>query len=474
MAWYGSRVSELNDLMSRAAEGADDKVRRALSDGIAKVGSAADTALSAMLDDSERASAGNLGTQRRWSDRCATAKADISRCFGDAAKDNLLTPPLQLFWYQALEHEMAFFESLSKVPTPQLHDDLLVHQDQLNKMLGELWDKWTYLLSQDVRFEDDQRRVVQQVAEMAQKIVDDLAPGLHKRIAEGVARGTANALGKAQQLDDRYTGGKGMDVVKFIAGLFGADIPDQIDRDLVDAFQGGAQVYETQKGYYRNLVATYQSLLQAEKGSVLMLFNSTRSEVDRYLDKNDIGRMRPVLDQAKGALSDWASRVATSAQRSEAGSFKDKVCTALDTDWKLTEELDGKFRDKFKGIFIQPLGRETVEQLAESYLFRQHLDEVGRRGAQGRLNELVGRVQGDADAALDQGLRPVDAIIDRAPAEIRDLARLENQKFKDHVHAKLRERIQAMLPAIRELAELFDPGRMAKDFGREELENSLR
>ena len=132
MGWYSSRVSELNDLMNRASEGAADTVKRALSDGIKKAGNAADNALASLVDASERVSAGNLGTQRKWRDCCATAKADISRAFGDAAKDHVLTPALQLFWYQALAHEMAFFDTLSQVRTPQLHDDLLVHQDVLN------------------------------------------------------------------------------------------------------------------------------------------------------------------------------------------------------------------------------------------------------------------------------------------------------------------------------------------------------
>ncbi|RYZ43903.1 MAG: hypothetical protein EOO71_01815, partial [Myxococcaceae bacterium] len=110
--------------------------------------------------------------------------------------------------------------------------------------------------------------------------------------------------------------------------------------------QGDAEIYQVQKGHYRNLVSVYQSLVQAEKGSVLLLFNATRAEVDTYRDKNDLGKAKVTLDQAKGYLSDWASRVPSSAQRSEASSFKDKVCSAIDTDWRLTEELDNKFRDK--------------------------------------------------------------------------------------------------------------------------------
>lgn len=475
MGWYSSRVSELNERLNRASEGAPDTVKRALSDAIVKVGNAADQALSAMLDASERTSAGNLGTQRKWQERCATATADISRAFGDAAKDHMLSPALQLFWYQALEHEMVFFDSLAKVQTPQLHDDLLVHQDLLNKMLGELWDKWTFLLSKDVVFENDQRQVVQQVSRMAQSIVDELAPGVLKRASEGVSRATAKSLDVALKLDDKLLGGTGVDLAKqLVSALFDVDIPDEIDRNLLDAMQGDAEIYQVQKGHYRNLVSVYQSLVQAEKGSVLLLFNATRAEVDTYRDKNDLGKAKVTLDQAKGYLSDWASRVPSSAQRSEASSFKDKVCSAIDTDWRLTEELDNKFRDKFKGIFIQSLGSETLEQLAESYLFRQHLEEVTRKDAAGKLKALPGNLQSEVDGALERGLRPLDDLVNRVPEEVRELARMKNQRFKEHVRARLKDRIQALLPAIIELAALWDPNNLSRDFSREELEKALR
>ncbi|WP_375757330.1 hypothetical protein [Corallococcus exercitus] len=470
MGWYSSRVSELNERLNRASEGAPDTVKRALSDAIVKVGNAADQALSAMLD----ASAGNLGTQRKWQERCATATADISRAFGDAAKDNMLSPALQLFWYQALEHEMAFFDSLAKVQTPQLHGDLLVHQDLLNKMLGELWDKWAFLLSKDVIFENDQRQVVQQVSRMAQSIVDELAPGVLKRTSEGVSRATAKSLDVALKFDDKLLSGKGVDLAKLVASLFDVDIPDEIDRNLLDAVQGGSEVYQVQKGHYRNLVSAYQSLVQAEKGSVLLLFNATRAEVDRYRDKNDLGKAKVMLDQAKGYLSDWASRVPSSAQRSEASSFKDKVCSAIDTDWRLTEELDNKFRDKFKGIFVQSLGSETLEQLAESYLFRQHLEEITRKDAAGKLKALPVNLQSEVDSALERGLRPLDDLVNRVPEEVRELARMKNQRFKEHVRARLKDRIQALLPAIVELADLWDPNNLSRDFSREELEKALR
>jgi hypothetical protein len=474
MAWYGSRTSELNDLLNRANEGAPDQVRRALTSGIANATKAAEGALGALADYAERVSAGNLGTQRKWEDRCRSAITDISRCFGDAAKDHTLTPAQQLFWYQALAHEEAFFEKLSKVRTPQLHDDLLVHQDTLNKMLGELWDKWTYLLSKDVAFETDERKAVREVAQLAEKLVGRLEP-LAGKLREHTSRLTANGLRKVQAVLEKFGEHGGKVANELLSRVFGIDIPEGVEvKDIIDLVQGSAQYMEADLGTVRSQIALYKSLVQAELGSVLLLFTNTRKDVERYRNDNDLGKARVWLDQAKGALSDWASSVATSGQRSDASAFRDKIAAALDTDWKLTEELDSKFRDKFKGVFIAPLGDDTLEQLVEGRMFRQELEEVTRKGVHSRARELASNLQSQTSSELDNFFRQFDDLVARAPDEIREMAKMKNEEFKRAVKDKLRERIDRMLPVIRLLAELFAPSNLQREFSRDELERAVK
>jgi hypothetical protein len=474
MGWYGNRAAELNDRLRSAAEGAPDPMRRALESGIAGVVAAADSALDALADYAERASAGNLGTQRRWKDRCATAKADLSRCFGDAAKDHALTPPLQLFWYQALEHETAFFDKLGDLPTPQLHDDLLVHQDLLNRMLGELWDKWTYLLAKDVAFETDERRAVREVAALAEKLVAKLEPVMG-RIREGSSRVVAGGLGKVQQALSVFGEQGGKVANELVSRVLGIDIPEGVEvKDLIDQVQGTAQYLEADVGAVRSQIALYKSLVQAELGSVLLLFVNTRKDVERYRSDNDLGKARGWLDQAKGALSTWASGVPSSGQQRDAAAFRDKVCGALDTDWKLTEELDQRFRDKFKGVFIAPLGDDTLEELVEGRMYRQEVDEVLRRNVHAKANDLTSTLQSQAAAALDDSFRGFDDLVNRAPDEIREAAKLRNEEFKRAVKDKLKDRIDRMLPVIRLVAELFDPSNLKREFSREDLERAVR
>ncbi|MBI4566522.1 MAG: hypothetical protein HY716_17730 [Planctomycetes bacterium] len=474
MGWYDGRISELNDLFTRASEGISDSARRALTECIAKVGSVSDAALSALVDFSERASAGNLGTARKWEDRCAAVKADVSRLFGDAAKDQMLPPALQLFWYQAIEHEMKFWETLGKVRTPQLHDDLLVHQDVLNKMLGELWDKWTFLLSKDASFETDETQAVREVAQIAAKIVEDLDSKL-KAFREKYARANSVVLGKLRELNEN-TAGAAIEVLKkLIEKIFGIEIPDGIDVDvLLATIQDHYQYLSNQIALFRTKVAVYRSLVQAEQGSVLLLFNGTRADVNRYLETNDIGKARVWLDQAKGFLSDWASARPTTAQKNAATAFRDKIASLIDEDWKRTEELDGKFREKFKGVFIAPLGNETIEQLAERYLFQKHLEDAKRPGASSKASSAASEWPALVSGSLDQTFRAADDAVARVPDAVRDLARMKNDEFKRHVERRLKEGIDRLLPIILEISRIFDPSNLDREFSREELERLLR
>ena len=51
---------------------------------------------------------------------------------------------------------------------------------------------------------------------------------------------------------------------------------------------------------------------------------------------------------------------------------------------------------------------------------------------------------------------------------------LDDEEFKGALEAKLRERIDRMLPVIRLIAELFDPSNLQREFSREPLERAVR
>lgn len=486
MATYGNRITELRDLLKQATTGADERIVKTLTTCIDKYSDLRQRALDDLVDFIARASAGNLGTQARWESRIASVRAEYNRLFGDSVKDLMLPPPVQLFWFAALQAEDAFFERLAKVKTPQLLDDILKHQDGLSKLIAELQDGWTFLLSSDQALQTDEMRAVQQLDEMVQKILSEV-DGWHRemidnlaRAEEAVKKAAANVKDKAKEALGRAAPVAGAALEMLKQYVIDTIKPGGLDSDFDTQLEAVRQQAELRKQllvertrYYRSLVQTYQSLLSAEKGGVLSMFKKTRDEVDRYLSTSDIAKAKVWFDQAKGQLSDWASGLPTSRQKDDATSFRNDVVQHIESDWKITEDLDKNFRERFSGVFIVPLKTETIESLAEKYLFKQHLQTIAGRGAAAKLDDYRNKLPAHTEG-MERALRPLEDAMSSLPPEVQDLAKLKNREFQAYVRERTKNHIETLLPVIDELKKMLEPSSLEKDFNREELEGMLR
>ncbi len=486
MATYGARITELRALMTQATAGADERVVRALSQCIDRYSDMRQRALDDLVDCIAKASAGNLGTHAKWESRIGGVRAEFNRLFGDSVKDMLLPPPVQLFWFAALQAEETFFEQLSKVQTAQLLDDILKHQDGLSKLIGELQDGWKFVLSNDKALEDDQIRAIRQVDEMVRGIISEL-DGWHRALLDNAARAAEAAKNKVQELTAKAKEKLGpagewiATAVEFLKAYFldqvkPEGLPGDMDTQMDAArkqMELAAQALLERVRLHRSLVQTYQSLVSAEKGGVLTIFKKTRDEVDGYVKDNDVAHARVWFDQARGQLGDWVSGLPSSRQRDDAGSFRDEVCKLIESDWKITEELDKKFRDQFQGVFLSPLSNETVETLAEQYLFRQQLQAINGLGGSTKLEEYRARLAAHPEN-MEQALQPLDGVIASLPPEIQDLASLRNEEFRTFVRDRIKRQMEALLPAIDDLKRMLEPANVERDFSREELERMLR
>jgi hypothetical protein len=224
---------------------------------------------------------------------------------------------------------------------------------------------------------------------------------------------------------------------------------------------------------YRSLLATYKDLVSLQKGSVLTMFNKTKEDVNRYLSTNDVGQAKVWLDQAKGQLGDWVSDLPTSRQRDDGASFRDEVYKELDSTWKITHDLDSKFRGQFQGAFLSPISNETVEALTQLYLFREQLGKIKDRDAARKLDEYREKLP-EPVKGIEESLRSMDYAIETLPDGVRDLAKSRNKELQEYVHDRIKRQMELLLPAIDELKKLLTPSNLDADFNRQELESMLR
>jgi len=483
---YGYRISELRDFLAQLPRAANDRINQNLSDCINRYADVRQRALDDLVDFLARASSSNLGTQAKWQSRISRLRSDYKDLFGNAVRDLVLPPAYQLFWSAALEAEERFFDSLSRATTPQLMDDLLKHQDDLSRLIGALSDSWTFLLSKNQGIQNDEMRALQDMDQMVQGVIAEMDSSA-RAIVDNAGRAVDAMKRKAEALKEKIKDALGraagaVDVaLEFLKKLVMDEIkpdgfPDEaegpMEAVLKDMELRLAALAERMR-IYRSLLATYKDLLNLQKGSVLTVFNKTRDEVNRYLSANNVSQARVWLDQAKGQIADWVSNLPTSRQRDDGASFRDDIYRQLDSTWKITQDLDSKFRGQFQGAFLSPISNETVERLAQNYLFREQLGKIRDRDAASKLNDYRDRLP-DQMKNIEESLRSFDNPIETLPSEVQDLAKSRNRYFQEYVHDRIKRQMELLLPAIADLKTLLTPSNLEADFSRQDLESMLR
>lgn len=486
MATYGGRPGELRDLLTQAAAGADDRVRTALVQCIDRYADLRQRALDDLVDIIAKASAGNLGTEAKWDARVNGFRAEYNRLFGDAVKDLMLPPPLQLFWASALQAEEAFFEPFLDMKTPQLLDAILKHQDGLSKLIGELRDGWKFVLSADTSLETDQLRAIRQIDEMAQALVKDL-DSWGKALVENSAKAAEAAKRKVEELKAKAKAQLGpagewlqtaIDAIKKV--ILEQLKPDGMPGDMDTQIESAQQQLELattalveRVRLHRSLVQTYRTLVSTERGGVLTMFNKTRADVDRYLKENDVTKAHEWLDDARDEFPDWMSDLPTARLRDDATAFQNEIVKRLEETWKVTEDLDKTFRQEFVGVFASPLSNETIETLAERHLFAKHVEAITGHDADQKLLEHLDRLQAFREQ-FNASLAPLDELLSEMPTELRELVTLRNEEFRGYVRQRMQHHMSALLHVIPDLHRMIVPSTLEEELGRRELEEMLK
>lgn len=486
MATYDNRIRELRELILQATAGVDESVVRLLTQAIDKYADLRQRALDDLVEIVARASISNLGTQARWDSRIRSLRSEYNRVLVDAGKDAMPPPSVERIWSTLLQEEEMFFVRLSEIETPQLLDDILKHQDALSKLAGELKDAWNFLLSNDKNLENDEIRAIRQVDEMVKGIVSDLVKRSNERVerlgrlAEAVARASNEFDKKIEEL--KGPGGVLASAVVALAKIVIVEFvkPDSFREDfdtqfaaLIQSMKLSGESMLQSIRLYRSDVQTYQNLLSTEKGGVLTLFKKRREDVDTYIKTNNLAIAREWRDKAVGKLDDWVSALPTSRQRDDAELFSKEISEHLERDFELTEELDQKFREEFQGVFVSPLSNETIETLAEKFLFKQHLEAIKDQRGDAKLEEFRALLP-EHTQDMEEGLKPLENVVEDLPSEVREFAQLRHEEFRKFVREQMRRHVEALLPHIEELKSMLEPSNMEDDFSREEVETMLR
>jgi len=481
---YSRRLPELAAQLNVLFPDINHPAHRALANCIVLYTPMRETALNdlvELLDDWEPR---DRGLADRWKARVDRVRSELDRHFGDSVKDVLLEDPVRVFWANTVEAERAFFATLRDEVTPQRVEDIGAYQVTLRQMTGDLQTNWNDLLGADGSLESDQVRLVRQVAEVIQQLIDEVERQNRARFAELVT----TLQGKLRQSVERVAAKVRETVGDKVADALAAalelaksyvkdelGVPSEVEPDL-DRTASETQVYLDKVTYiakvYRENAAAYRSLMSIERGGVLTMFMKTREQVHAYEESNNLEVANRMRDEAIRALQDWTGGITGDAQ-DDAEEFVDRVTDVLERDWDACEDARDEFEDRFAGIFTAQLTSDTIETLVEKAMFNREVEIILGLNAADLLGQAQGGLPAAADDAVALATQPLADAGPSFPEELIDLTRQQTESFRAYLRTQLRAQVDRAMTTLGETRTLLDPSRIRQDFSREELEAML-
>lgn len=478
MGKYDARIDEMRRQLDLALKGEKNQISKRLSDLITQWA----VKREALLDDLVLITKWKPSDpmKKRWDDRITQGRLDLATLFGDSVKDLMLPPAVLLWWQQALRLEDDFISLPLLGLVPRRAEELGFAQMTRANLILELLEKWSWLLSAKASFEAPELQAVSEMDRLMQDVIGEYDRTIDRAlISIGEMRTKATAVAdKAREAVKNSKVGGGVAWVKFAVTEFlksAAGVPDELASampNVTQALDTMQTVAEVNARAAQARVRQYRELLALERGAPLRMFKTNRDQVEQF--QRASANTQTLYDEASSALTMWSAGRLTDGHRVDAVVFANVIMVNLTSLLAVNKQSETLFREKFEGVFYGALKTETLEALAQQYLFAQKIAQLNARGTPRKLQNVSQQLPGAVDAQIDKAFEPLLQFDSETPPEIRELLTLKNREFKEHVRKHIEPKIKALLNVTSHLQELFGESRIAADFDRQQLIEEIK
>jgi hypothetical protein len=478
MGKYDQRIIELRKQLELVTKGEKNQVSKRLDEMITQWAVKREVLLDDLVLISKWKPSDPM--KKRWDDRVKLGRTELADQFAEGVKELMLPPPVQLWWQQALKLEDECISMPILGLVPRRAEELGFAQMTRANLILELMEKWTWLLSAKASFQAPELQAVAEMDRLIQEVISTYDKTIDRTLVKvGELRSKAAAFAEKtrETIKKSKLGGAaewvkavGVEVLKIAA-----DIPDELSAaapqtvQALDITHGVAQANALAA---QAQIATYRNLLALERGGPLRMFKTNRDQVEQYLRTS--ASTQALYDDAVSALAIWASGCSTDGLRADAVTFVNLLTVNLKALHQVNTQSEALFKEKFEGVFYGGLKADTLEQLAQQYLFGQKIAQLKARGAPRKLQEVAGQLPGAVEAQIESAFDPMLKFDSDTPAEVRELLTLKNKEFRAHVRQHLEPKIKSLLNVTSHLQELFGESRIAQDWERQQLIDELK
>lgn len=434
MARFESRPLEMRQQLETLAKGERSRAALKLGELIGQWAARRETLFDDLADPVKWRPFADI-LRERWKQRVLLARLELGQLFADAARDPTLPPAFRQWCDETLRLEDALLNAPLFGVAARLATELNHYQVERANLIMELLAKWSWLLDTKASFLAPEQQAVAEVDRLLQEVLNDFD-----------TRTDRTVLKIAELRQVASAAGQGLSVAQSVA--------------------------ETTASQAQAQIRLYRELLSRERATPLRMFKANRDEVERYLRENANAETK--YKDACSAIGVWAQYAGTPGQKADAELFARLILNNLATIWEVNGQTDRVFREKFEGLFYGPLKTETLERLAQQYLFAQKIEQIKARGGPRRITALTRQLQGTVEAQIDTAFEPLLAFDSETPAEVRELVTLKNKEFRAFVREQLEPKIKALLNTANALQEMFGDSRIAAELDRQQLLDDIR
>jgi hypothetical protein len=399
-AGYDARAGELREMLAKETfEGQEREL----------LGKAADEWLKARNEYLDKLVALVAETrldeqEREWVARVGEARSKLKDLFDSAWSSLSGTPSVGAMHFVNIvrAEEDRFLAGLAGVKVAEGRDYIVKNQRNVEEQSRALQEKWRSLTEQEKGLFEQELKIACELEEMIKKVVDEAV------------------------VKNRTAREKVESVVAVGVKLGAAAIPNQTLSTLADAVADLALLYVNAGEYARTRTVTFSYLMDSDAGGIYPLFLATRQETQEFVEKNDFLHAKERWQLAKDALERLVSDAATSAQKSDAGVFKEEILRRLSTHLTLTELTFNEFVSRHRSRFFGPISDETLEAIAEPHAWENEWRVFDQLALDAKLREWRRLSENYWDADLS-------GVSDEAKASM-----------KEHVRGRLDELIRAL------------------------------
>ncbi|MGI9543430.1 MAG: hypothetical protein ACR2MX_09235 [Cyclobacteriaceae bacterium] len=324
-----------------------------------------------ILDDK---SSDGLKIAEAWMAHYRKAGTDSSKMILDLVSDTNPNDPFAGQVRLIASSESAFFKKLAHLGLAKVHGNVNSFSEKFEREKKSLQGKWEDLLRRDQSIDSRMKATLKELIALFEKALREVFNA--NREAKDKFRNLVYSLRKADEASNPGA----------------PSVFEPLDK-VGDTLTQLAPSANTIAGRYR-------SHFRSEE-TVFVIFKDTRKSVEEFLENTNLEKAVNEFEDVRAASLNAVASFAKKGHQDDGKRFVEVVAKKVEDHLKEFEDVYESFIDKFKDIFIGPVGSKTVSDLVDKELWDGSVQEWQRLNIQSELKKIYSDAEGTWGVSMD-------------------------------------------------------------------------